>query len=163
MCVSKDRHGIGLCTHSSFRDLFPVAPNLADTDMWQLTMKPQVSSTCGICETAAFGSSAPAWATNVPHESCRSDPVPSRRSSILDTADAEPGRGLCLEPHDCAFSKMVAGCQSSDRRRFVHMQYASAQRRVRDRDFESIPMPGAQRKVPARSAGTFGRPLCGLG
>ena len=27
----------------------------------------------------------------------------------LRTADTEPGRGLCLEPHDCALAKLVAG------------------------------------------------------
>lgn len=27
----------------------------------------------------------------------------------LETANTEPGRGLCLEPHDCVISKLVAG------------------------------------------------------
>lgn len=27
----------------------------------------------------------------------------------LETPNTEPGRGLCLEPHDCAVSKLVAG------------------------------------------------------
>jgi hypothetical protein len=27
----------------------------------------------------------------------------------LETPDTEPGRGLCLEPHDCVVSKLVAG------------------------------------------------------
>jgi uncharacterized nucleotidyltransferase DUF6036 len=27
----------------------------------------------------------------------------------LDTPNTEPGRGLCLEPHDCVVSKLVAG------------------------------------------------------
>lgn len=33
------------------------------------------------------------------------------RLVTLDTADTKPGRGLCLEPHDCVLSKMVAGRQ----------------------------------------------------
>lgn len=28
---------------------------------------------------------------------------------VLDTPATEPGRGLCLEPHDCVVSKLVAG------------------------------------------------------
>ncbi len=31
------------------------------------------------------------------------------RLVTLDTPDTEPGRGLCLEPHDCVASKLVAG------------------------------------------------------
>jgi hypothetical protein len=31
------------------------------------------------------------------------------RLVALDTESTRPGRGLCLEPHDCAISKMVAG------------------------------------------------------
>lgn len=28
---------------------------------------------------------------------------------MFDPPEAEPGRGLCLEPHDCVISKLVAG------------------------------------------------------
>jgi len=31
------------------------------------------------------------------------------RLIVFDPPDAEPGRGLCLEPHDCVISKLVAG------------------------------------------------------
>jgi hypothetical protein len=31
------------------------------------------------------------------------------RLIVLDTPATEPGRGLCLEPHDCVVSKLVAG------------------------------------------------------
>jgi hypothetical protein len=31
------------------------------------------------------------------------------RIVVFDTADTEPGRGLCLEPHDLVVSKLVAG------------------------------------------------------
>lgn len=31
------------------------------------------------------------------------------RLVLLDTPATEPGRGLCLEPHDCVVSKLVAG------------------------------------------------------
>ena len=31
------------------------------------------------------------------------------RLVVLDTPSTQPGRGLCLEPHDCVISKMVAG------------------------------------------------------
>ncbi|HEY8758143.1 MAG TPA: DUF6036 family nucleotidyltransferase [Candidatus Limnocylindria bacterium] len=31
------------------------------------------------------------------------------RLIVFDTERTRPGRGLCLEPHDCAISKMVAG------------------------------------------------------
>lgn len=31
------------------------------------------------------------------------------RLIVFDPPDAEPGRGLCLEPHDCVASKLVAG------------------------------------------------------
>jgi uncharacterized nucleotidyltransferase DUF6036 len=31
------------------------------------------------------------------------------RLVALETESTRPGRGLCLEPHDCAISKMVAG------------------------------------------------------
>jgi hypothetical protein len=31
------------------------------------------------------------------------------RLVVFDPPDAEPGRGLCLEPHDCVTSKLVAG------------------------------------------------------
>lgn len=31
------------------------------------------------------------------------------RLVALDTESTRPGRGLCLEPHDCVISKMVAG------------------------------------------------------
>ncbi len=31
------------------------------------------------------------------------------RLVVFDPPDAEPGRGLCLEPHDCVISKLVAG------------------------------------------------------
>ena len=31
------------------------------------------------------------------------------RLVVFDPPDAEPGRGLCLEPHDCVLSKLVAG------------------------------------------------------
>ena len=31
------------------------------------------------------------------------------RLVVVDPTDAEPGRGLCLEPHDCMISKLVAG------------------------------------------------------
>jgi hypothetical protein len=31
------------------------------------------------------------------------------RLVVFDPPDAEPGRGLCLEPHDCVVSKLVAG------------------------------------------------------
>jgi hypothetical protein len=33
------------------------------------------------------------------------------RIVVLDNADTEPGRGLCLEPHDLVVSKLVAGRQ----------------------------------------------------
>lgn len=33
------------------------------------------------------------------------------RLVTLETAATRPGRGLCLEPHDCVISKMVAGRQ----------------------------------------------------
>ncbi len=31
------------------------------------------------------------------------------RLIVFDPPDAEPGRGLCLEPHDCVVAKLVAG------------------------------------------------------
>lgn len=31
------------------------------------------------------------------------------RLVVFDTAGTAPGRGLCLEPHDCVISKLVAG------------------------------------------------------
>src|SRR4029077_18350209 len=31
------------------------------------------------------------------------------RLTLLDTVRTRPGRGLCLEPHDCVASKLVAG------------------------------------------------------
>jgi hypothetical protein len=31
------------------------------------------------------------------------------RLIVLDTPETEPARGLCLEPHDCVASKLVAG------------------------------------------------------
>lgn len=31
------------------------------------------------------------------------------RLVVFEPPDAEPGRGLCLEPHDCVVSKLVAG------------------------------------------------------
>jgi uncharacterized nucleotidyltransferase DUF6036 len=31
------------------------------------------------------------------------------RLVVLDTPNSEPGRGLCLEPHDCVIAKLVAG------------------------------------------------------
>jgi len=31
------------------------------------------------------------------------------RLIILETSNTEPARGLCLEPHDCVVSKLVAG------------------------------------------------------
>ena len=31
------------------------------------------------------------------------------RLIVFDTERTQPGRGLCLEPHDCVISKMVAG------------------------------------------------------
>jgi len=31
------------------------------------------------------------------------------RLIVFDPPEAEPGRGLCLEPHDCVISKLVAG------------------------------------------------------
>jgi hypothetical protein len=31
------------------------------------------------------------------------------RVVLFDTAGTRPGRGLCLEPHDCVISKLVAG------------------------------------------------------
>jgi hypothetical protein len=31
------------------------------------------------------------------------------RLIVLDTPETEPARGLCLEPHDCVVSKLVAG------------------------------------------------------
>jgi hypothetical protein len=31
------------------------------------------------------------------------------RLIALDTADTAPGRGLCLEPHDCVVAKLLAG------------------------------------------------------
>ena len=31
------------------------------------------------------------------------------RLVVLDNANTAPGRGLCLEPHDCVISKLVAG------------------------------------------------------
>ena len=33
------------------------------------------------------------------------------RLVALDTAATQPGRGLCLDPHDCVISKMIAGRQ----------------------------------------------------
>lgn len=31
------------------------------------------------------------------------------RLTILETANTDPGRGHCLDPHDCVLSKLVAG------------------------------------------------------
>lgn len=49
-----------------------------------------------------YAQSVPVWTALLP-EGWRD------RVVIFDTPGTAPGRGLCLEPHDCVLSKLVAG------------------------------------------------------
>lgn len=53
------------------------------------------------------------------------------RLATLETPNTEPGRGLCLEPHDCVVSKLVAG-------RWKDRDFASALLRERLVDADTL-------------------------